>query len=70
MTTFETCLFGVGFIALFAVVLCIIGTIADEWENIPRMVRKFWHRACDWLFDVQTAYWKFRAHRRHKRGVW
>ena len=67
MTTFETYLFGVGFIALFAVVLCIIGTIADEWENIPRVVRNFWRMACDWLFDVQTAYWKFRAHRKKVR---
>ncbi len=67
MTFFEIWLSGMGFIAVVAVALCIIGTVADEWEYIPCAVRKFGRRVCEWLFDVQTAYWKFRAHRKKVR---
>ena len=65
MTFFETWLWGVGFIALFAVVLCIIGTIADEWENIPRVLGAIKRRACNWRFDIQTVYYKNKQHRKN-----
>ena len=49
----------IGIIAAVFVLLFLVGILADE---LPGM----WRRFCDWLWDVQTAYYKFRLHRKRR----
>ena len=49
----------IGILSVIFLGMCLVVEIVENWDAI-----------CDWLFDVQTAYYKFKARRRHKRGIW
>lgn len=49
----------IGIITAGFVLLCGVGILADE---LPGM----WRRFCGWLWDVQTAYYKFKLHRKRR----
>ena len=54
----------VGFLAVFGLLLCVLCAIADEWERIPLIIRGIRKAFCEWLFNVVTAYYKWKNRRK------